>query len=116
MKNAIALMGILLAFTNVTQAAHNSREFDSVAEAVRLVEESCGRLHVPGERGIAFPPRVQLTRSQCQAYGADLCSMEDRAMGGRWSRQLICYRGTTLLGGLDGSYEQGHDRGAGDDN
>lgn len=107
MKNALAILGLLLATNAHATSAPDSRQFRTVKEAVQAVSADCGELKTPGQDFNYFPPQTQLSLKQCQSAGAKLCWMGDNAMGGRWSRQLICHRGETLLGGLRGSYEQG---------
>ena len=87
-------------------STHNS----SLAKAVRGVKAECGEIHDPNSTSFLYPPTRAIALARCQTLRGDLCWAEDHAMGGRWSRELICTQGSVALGGFPTTYKQGQNR------
>lgn len=106
---SIMLASPLLAAT--LARAEPSTDYASLAAAAAGVKANCGdTIHDPDSTSFVFPPNSAITLARCHAQKGDLCWAEDHAMGGRWSRELICAKGSVALGGFPSTYRQGRNQ------
>ena len=112
MRKMIALaIGGSVVLAAAIALAEPSSHYSSLAAAVAGVKANCSdNIHDPDSTSLVFPPTRTMTLAQCQRLHGGLCWVEDHAMGGRWSRELICTQGSVARGGILGTYKQGQNR------
>lgn len=109
--NKFVLLGAGLAvLVSTASGAEPSHRYATLAQAVRAVKANCGDLHDPNSTSFLYPPKQKITLAQCRGLRGNLCWAVDHAMGGRWSRELICSHGSLSLGGFPSTYVQGRTR------
>jgi hypothetical protein len=50
-----------------------------------------------------FPAPTLVSRAECQNSGAQLCEGASHSMGHRTTRQMLCYRNNSVVGGIRGT-------------
>ncbi len=110
--NKFGLVGFgLVVLVSTVAFAEPSRNYASLAEAVQEVKANCrGDIHDANSTSFLYPPEQEATLTQCQSLNGDLCWARDQAMGGRWSRELICTEGSLSVGGFPNTYTQGQNQ------
>lgn len=103
MKNIFALSLLVAVALTTTAMAKGKKETRKPASDLEQSYKGCE------EAGVYFsiPSEKQITKKECMAMKGQLCSASDQAMGGRWSSELVCYKGDQQVGGIKGTYDQG---------
>lgn len=93
---SVVMLSTVSAFAAADKAAA-ARKIASTAEDCEIVEDL---------GAFEYPAKKLIPQKTCAKIGGKFCQASDNVMGGRWSSQVLCYKGAEVLGGIRGTYQE----------